>query len=65
MGLILTKEKQMSLFNKLSQTILHFQYHIAWVPKDNFRILGGEIEVENCIRSFPSSIILEMGQVLK
>ncbi len=55
----------MSLFNKLSQTILHFQYHIAWVPKDNFRILGGEIEVENCIRSFPSSIILEMGQVLK
>jgi len=51
----------MSLFNKLSQTIWHFQQHIVWVPKYHFRILGGEVEVENSIRSFLSSIILEMG----
>ena len=44
----------MSRFKKLSQTIWCCQYHIVWVPKYRFRILGGEIgrEVENCIRAF-------------
>ena len=44
----------MSRFRKLSQTIWHCQYHIVWVPKYRFRILGGEIaaEVANCIRAF-------------
>lgn len=44
----------MSRFRKLSQTLWHCQYHIVWVPKYRFRILGGKIgtEVENCIRAF-------------
>ena len=44
----------MSRFRKLSQTLWHSQYHIVWVPKYRFRILGGEIgqEVEGCIRAF-------------
>jgi len=44
----------MSRFRKLSHTLWHCQYHIVWVPKYRFRILGGEIgdEVANCIRAF-------------
>ena len=44
----------MSRFRKLSQTIWHCQYHIVWVPKYRYRILGGNIAVEvaNCIRAF-------------
>ena len=56
----------MSRFQKLSQTLWHCQYHIVWVPKYRFRILGGEIgrEVENCIRAFTEqqhSEIIEMN----
>ena len=29
----------MSRFRKLSQTIWHCQYHIAWTPKYRYRIL--------------------------
>ena len=44
----------MSRFRKLSQTLWHCQYHIVWVPKYRFRILGGEIaaEVAHCLRAF-------------
>ena len=44
----------MSRFMKLSQTLWHCQYHIIWVPKYRFRILGEKIgtEVGNCIRAF-------------
>ena len=44
----------MSRFMKLSQTLLHCQYHIVWAPKYRFRVLDGAIaaEVSNCIRAF-------------
>ena len=50
----LAKEKQMSRFRKLAQTLWFCQYHIVWVPKYRFRILTGKVaeEVENCIRAF-------------
>jgi len=44
----------MSRFRKLSQTLWHCQYHIAWVRKYRLRIVESEIaiEVSNCIRAF-------------
>ena len=44
----------MSRFRKLSHTVWHCQYHIAWVPKYRLRILEGAIaiEVSNRIRAF-------------
>ena len=33
----------MSRFRKLSHTIWHCQYHIVWVPKYRYRVLGGPI----------------------
>ena len=44
----------MSRFRKLSHTLWYCQYHIVWVPKYRYRILGGAIgqEVESCIRAF-------------
>ena len=33
----------MSRFRKLSHTIWHCQYHIVWVPKYGYRVLGGPI----------------------
>ena len=33
----------MSRFRKLSQTIWHCQYHLAWGPKYRVLILSGEI----------------------
>ena len=44
----------MSRFRKLSHSIWHCHYHIVWVPKYRFRILGGRVgeEVGRCIRSF-------------
>jgi len=32
-----------SRFRKLSHTIWHCQYHVVWVPKYRFRILGGPV----------------------
>ena len=59
----------MSRFRKLSQTLWHCQYHIVWVPKYRFRILGGEIasEVDRCIRAFTEqqhSEIIEINILL-
>ena len=34
----------MSRFRKLSPTIWHCQYHVAWVPKYRFRILTGAVK---------------------
>jgi len=44
----------MSRFRKLSHAIWHCQYHVVWVPKYRYRILGGAVayEVERCIRVF-------------
>jgi len=44
----------MSRFRRLSHTVWHCKYHIAWVPKYRLRILEGEIaiEISNCIRAF-------------
>ena len=44
----------MSRFRKLSHTIWHCQYHMAWTPKYRLRILEGAVatEVENGIRMF-------------
>ena len=44
----------MSRFRKLSHSIWHCHYHIIWVPKYRFRILGGRVgeEVSRCIRAF-------------
>jgi putative transposase len=44
----------MSRFRKLSQSIWHCQYHIVFIPKYRFEILGGSIkkELENSIQSF-------------
>lgn len=33
----------MSRFRRLSHTIRYCQYHIVWVPKYRFRILGGAV----------------------
>ena len=46
----------MSRFRKLSHTIWHCQYHVCWVPKYRYRILGGEVgeEVSRCVRTFCS-----------
>jgi len=44
----------MSRFQKLSHSLWHCHYHIVWVPKYRYRVLGGKIagEVNRCIRSF-------------
>jgi putative transposase len=56
----------MSQFRKLSQTIWHCHYHIVWVPKYRFRVLGGAIaeEVSTCIRMFTDQLgceVIEMN----
>ena len=44
----------MSRFRKLSHVIWHCQYHLVWVPKYRYRILGGDVghEVHNCMQVF-------------
>ena len=44
----------MSRFRRLSHTIWHCQYHMAWTPKYRLRILEGAVatEVANGIRMF-------------
>ena len=44
----------MSRFRKLSHSIWHCHYHIIWVPKYRFRILGDRVgeEAGRCIRAF-------------
>ena len=44
----------MSRFRKLSHTIWHCQYHMAWASKYRLRILEGAVatEVANGIRMF-------------
>jgi len=51
---VLQKEKQLSRFKKLSQSIWHCQYHIVWVPKYRYKVLRGELarDVENLMRAF-------------
>ena len=48
----------MSRFEKLTHVLWHCQYHIVWVPKYRFRVLGGAIgqEVSNCIQVFCSQL---------
>ena len=38
------KEEAVSRFRKLSHTIWHCQYHVAWVPKYRFQILQGTVK---------------------
>ena len=40
------KEKSMSRFRKLTNSIWHCQYHLVWVPKYRYRILTGPIGEE-------------------
>ena len=44
----------MSRFERLSHVLWHCQYHIIWVPKYRYRVLGGEVgrEVYQCIQSY-------------
>ena len=37
------KEKAVSRFRKLSQSIWHCQYHIVGVPKNRYRVLDGPV----------------------
>jgi len=59
---VLQKEKQLSRFKKLSQSIWHCQYHIVWVPKYRYRVLTGEIarDVENLMRAFSHRLECEI-----
>jgi len=56
------KEKQLSRFKKLSQSIWHCQYHIVWVPKYRYKVLRGELarDVENLIRVFSQRLECEI-----
>ena len=59
---VLQKEKQLSRFKKLSQSIWHCQYHIVWVPKYRYKVLSGEIarDVENLMRAFSHRLECEI-----
>ena len=59
---MLQKEKQLSRFKKLSQSIWHCQYHIVWVPKYRYKVLRGELarDVENLIRAFSQRLECEI-----
>ncbi|MEJ2690324.1 MAG: IS200/IS605 family transposase [Deltaproteobacteria bacterium] len=55
----------MSRFRKLSHTLWHCQYHIVWIPKYRYRILGGEIgeETVTCIRAFSEQLHCEIVEL--
>ncbi|MDL1964987.1 MAG: transposase [Deltaproteobacteria bacterium] len=55
----------MSRFRKLSQTIWHCQYHIAWTPKYRYRILTGKIAdlVTYCIRTYSEQLKCEVVEL--
>ena len=55
----------MSRFRKLSQTIWHCQYHLAWTPKYLYRILEGRIDdlVGYCIRADSEQLDCEVVEL--
>lgn len=55
----------MSRFRKLSQTIWHCQYHIAWTPKYRYRILTDKIAdfVAYCIRAYTDQLKCEVVEL--
>lgn len=55
----------MSHFNKSSQSIWYYQYHIIWTTKYRYRILHGKIghEVETSIRAFSEQLGCEIVEL--
>ena len=55
----------MSRFRKLSQTIWHCQYHVAWTPKYRYRILTDKIGdlVAYCIRAYSEQLKCEIVEL--
>lgn len=52
----------MSRFRKLAHAIWHCQYHVVWVPKYRYRVLGGPVgdEVARCVRAFTERLHSEV-----
>ena len=46
------KGKSMSRFKRMSHTVWFCEYHIVWIRKYRYRVLGGKLkeEVEDCLR---------------
>ena len=55
----------MSRYKKLSHTIWHCQYHMAWTPKYRLRILEGAVatEIANGIRMFSEQKACEVVEL--
>jgi len=55
----------MSRLRKLSHTVCHCQYHIAWTPKYRLKIFEGALatEVANCIRMFSEQKACEVVEL--